>query len=172
MNRVFLISSAAYVEAELIAEFGRLPPAFLPLGNRRLFVHQHASLTAAGHRILLSIPEDFAPEPTDAALLAKLGIKVVRVPPGLTLGQSLVYVINITALAGHAFTVLHGKIMYLAHMSEPSFSAGPESLEVMMVGWDDIPWDEIAFTTVELTLQRFFQDRRRGQFAFHCADIP
>ncbi len=108
MNRVFLISSAAYVEAELIAEFGRLPPAFLPLGNRRLFAHQHASLAAAGHRILLSIPEDFTPEPTDAALLVKLGIEVVRVPPGLTLGQSLVYVINITALAGHAFTVLHG----------------------------------------------------------------
>ena len=29
------------------------------------------------------------------------------------------------------------QIMYLAHLAEPSFSAGPESLEVMMVGWDE-----------------------------------
>ena len=44
MTSLLLISSAAYVEPELEAEFGRLPPAFLPLGNRRLFVHQRMAL--------------------------------------------------------------------------------------------------------------------------------
>lgn len=31
-----LITSAAYVDPELAAEFGRLPPAFLPVGHGRL----------------------------------------------------------------------------------------------------------------------------------------
>ena len=63
------------------------------------------------------------------------------------------------------------QIMYLAHMSEPSFSAGPESLEVMMVGWDEIPWDEIAFRTVKETLECYFADRRRGHYDIHQIDI-
>ena len=47
------------------------------------------------------------------------------------------------------------QIMYLAHLAEPSFSAGPESLEVMMVGWDEIPWDEIAFPSVTWALEQY-----------------
>ncbi len=107
-----LIASAAYCEPELVAEFGRLPPAFLPVGNRRLFVHQRALLPrASGRRALLSLPEDFAPDPADVALLDRLGIERVPVPLGLTLGQSLVYVINVAALARAAdrpLAVLHG----------------------------------------------------------------
>ena len=47
------------------------------------------------------------------------------------------------------------QIMYLAHLAEESFSAGPESLEVMLAGWDDIPWDDIAFPTVTWALQQY-----------------
>ncbi|MEO5770554.1 MAG: NUDIX hydrolase, partial [Burkholderiaceae bacterium] len=36
---------------------------------------------------------------------------------------------------------------------------------------DEVPWDEIAFRTVRETLQRFFEDRRRGVFDVHCAEI-
>jgi len=32
------------------------------------------------------------------------------------------------------------QIMYLAHLEDEAFSAGQESLEVMLAGWDDIPW--------------------------------
>lgn len=39
---MFLIMSGAYVGQELESEFGRIPPSFLPLGNRRLFQHQVA----------------------------------------------------------------------------------------------------------------------------------
>jgi hypothetical protein len=108
VNRLFLIASAAYVEPELAAEFGRLPPAFLPLGNRRLFEHQRAALGDTPGRLLLSLPEDFSPEPSDLRRLAELRIEVLTVPPGLTLGQSLVYVINVTATSGAGLSVLHG----------------------------------------------------------------
>ena len=47
------------------------------------------------------------------------------------------------------------QIMYLAHLAEPSFSAGPESLEVMMAGWDEIPWEEIAFPSVTWALEQY-----------------
>lgn len=47
------------------------------------------------------------------------------------------------------------QIMYLAHLREESFSAGPESLEVMLAGWDEIPWDDIAFPSVTWALEQY-----------------
>lgn len=37
----------------------------------------------------------------------------------------------------------------------PSFSAGPESLDVGLFGWDDIPWPDLAFPTVGWALRRW-----------------
>jgi len=105
---VSLILSAAYVEPELEAEFGRLPPAFLPLGNRRLYVHQRAAFGSEQGKIFLSLPEDFEPDASDLDELARMNIEVVQVPVGLTLGQSLIYVINITAISGSSLVILHG----------------------------------------------------------------
>lgn len=108
MNRVLIITAAAYTETELQAEFGRLPPAFLPIGNRRLFVHQHAAFRDSVSRVILSLPDSFAPSALDLELLDELGIEVVHVPEGLSLGQSVVYVINVTATAGAELAILHG----------------------------------------------------------------
>ena len=35
----------------------------------------------------------------------------------------------------------------------PHFAAGPESLEVALFAWDEIPWTEIAFPTVRWALE-------------------
>ena len=35
---------------------------------------------------------------------------------------------------------------------EPAFSAGPESLDVRLFTWDQIPWNEIAFPSVHWSL--------------------
>jgi hypothetical protein len=37
---MILITSAAYVNSEFQIEFGKIPPSFLPVGNKRLFEHQ------------------------------------------------------------------------------------------------------------------------------------
>ncbi len=103
-----LILSAAYVEPELEAEFGRIPPAFLPLGNRRLFVHQISAMRARAGRVYLSIPEDFELHSADLHKLDDEDIRLVRVPQGLTLGQSLIYTINVTATAGQRLSLLFG----------------------------------------------------------------
>lgn len=47
------------------------------------------------------------------------------------------------------------------------FAAGPESQEVALFREEDIPWDDIAFSTVTTTLTCFFDDRRKGHFPLH-----
>lgn len=47
------------------------------------------------------------------------------------------------------------QIMYIAHLETPEFSAGPESLEVMLAGWDEIPWEELAFPSVRWALEQY-----------------
>ena len=46
------------------------------------------------------------------------------------------------------------QVIYRARFAaEPRFGAGPESLEVGLFAWDDIPWDRIAFPTVRWALE-------------------
>lgn len=53
-------------------------------------------------------------------------------------------------------------LFYLATMTEPSFYAGEESLEVALFHEHEIPWNELAFPTVKQTLEWFFADRAAG----------
>ncbi|MEM6733023.1 MAG: NUDIX hydrolase, partial [Myxococcota bacterium] len=39
------------------------------------------------------------------------------------------------------------QIMYRATLANEDVSAGPESLEVGMFRWEEIPWDQLAFPT-------------------------
>ena len=106
--RILLIASGAYGETELEVEFGRIPPSFLPLGNKRLYEHQYAEFGQDKSRILLSVPESFVPDPMDLARLQALGIELIAVPEPLSLGASVVYVINVSAIAGIPLMLLHG----------------------------------------------------------------
>jgi ADP-ribose pyrophosphatase YjhB (NUDIX family) len=45
------------------------------------------------------------------------------------------------------------QLIYRATLSEPSFSAGEESLEVALFSWDEIPWEDLAFPTVHWMLR-------------------
>jgi len=62
-------------------------------------------------------------------------------------------------------------IYYRARLIDLDFAAGAESLEVRLFTEDTIPWDEIAFRTVALTLRLFFEDRARGQFGTHTPEL-
>jgi ADP-ribose pyrophosphatase YjhB (NUDIX family) len=44
------------------------------------------------------------------------------------------------------------QMIYCAKLASPVFSAGPESLEVKLFGFDEVPWDDIAFPTVHWML--------------------
>ena len=56
------------------------------------------------------------------------------------------------------------QMIYRASLSKPVFSAGPESAEVALFDWDEIPWNEIAFPTVHWALNHFQQVRGRSGF--------
>ena len=44
------------------------------------------------------------------------------------------------------------QMIYRASLASPEFSAGPESLDVQLFSFNDIPWDDIAFPTVHWML--------------------
>ena len=43
--------------------------------------------------------------------------------------------------------------------------AGPESLEVMLAGWDDVPWKELAFPSVKWALDAYRATEGQTGFA-------
>lgn len=103
-----LITAGAYIGPELAAEFGSLPPAFLPVGNRRLHVYQTEELKGRFDRIIMSLPDDFSPDPHDLALLAAGGVELIFVPRGLSLPASILYVVAEANIEDGPFAVLHG----------------------------------------------------------------
>jgi ADP-ribose pyrophosphatase YjhB (NUDIX family) len=62
-------------------------------------------------------------------------------------------------------------VFFRARLLDLEFRAGAESLEVALFEEARIPWKEIAFRTVGLTLRHWFADRSRGATAFHAEDV-
>ncbi len=62
-------------------------------------------------------------------------------------------------------------LFYRARLLDTVFNPGPETIEARLFRQDDIPWADLAFRTVKLTLERYFADRESGQFGVHFADI-
>jgi ADP-ribose pyrophosphatase YjhB (NUDIX family) len=62
-------------------------------------------------------------------------------------------------------------LMFRARLLDLDFGPGLESLEVQLFDETQIPWDKLAFRTVEGTLRAYFQDRRNGGYGFHIGDI-
>lgn len=53
-------------------------------------------------------------------------------------------------------------IFYRASLLDIDFEPGAESLEVKLFTEQEIPWDDLAFPTIERTLRWFFEDMGRG----------
>jgi ADP-ribose pyrophosphatase YjhB (NUDIX family) len=62
-------------------------------------------------------------------------------------------------------------VVYRARLLDLDFSAGEETLEARLFGEAEIPWEEIAFRTIAMTLRHYFTDRRAGAFLFHTGDL-
>ncbi|MGI9026311.1 MAG: NUDIX hydrolase [Burkholderiaceae bacterium] len=62
-------------------------------------------------------------------------------------------------------------LFYRADLVDTAFTPGEESLEVQLFDEADIPWDELAFRTVSMTLRHFFEDRARGRFELHTGAV-
>ena len=75
--------------------------------------------------------------------------------------------INVTYI-GQIYT------LYLAELLDLDFGPGPESLEVELMTEQQIPWKELAFPTVKLSLQDYFAARKSGNFEMrtHNLKVP
>jgi len=62
-------------------------------------------------------------------------------------------------------------LFYRARLLDLEFKPGAESLEVALFEEASVPWQQVAFRTVGLTLRHWFADRARGAFGFHSEDV-
>ncbi|MDE2416984.1 MAG: NUDIX hydrolase [Burkholderiales bacterium] len=62
-------------------------------------------------------------------------------------------------------------LFYRARLTSDQFSPGHETIEARLFAENEVPWDDIAFRTVKETLERYFADRRSGDFGVHTIDI-
>ena len=62
-------------------------------------------------------------------------------------------------------------LFYRAMLTSDQFSPGFETMEAKLFAEADIPWDEIAFRTVKVTLEKYFSDKDKGSFGVHEVDI-
>ena len=70
--------------------------------------------------------------------------------------------------------VLHADqvhVMFRARLPKPEFGPGAESLEVMLCDEQAIPWQDIAFRSVDYALRRYLEDRRAGLEQHHFTAI-
>lgn len=106
---MIVITSADYIKQDLQVEFGAIPPSLLPLGNKRLYEFQVDSLRDAfDDRITLSLPQNYKISEQDFKRFEELDVDIVFVPEGISLAESLLYVINSKGCYQESIKVLHG----------------------------------------------------------------
>ena len=62
-------------------------------------------------------------------------------------------------------------VFYRAELAEPTFGPSIESTEVKLFNEADIPWDQLAFPVVQMVLDQFLHDRKKGQYEVIREDI-
>ena len=62
-------------------------------------------------------------------------------------------------------------VMFRATMRSAQHAAGIESLETRLYDEAEIPWDQIAFSSMHFALQRYLEDRRQGTAGLHFHDL-
>lgn len=84
-----LIASGAYVGMEIAAEYGNIPPAFLPFGHGRLFECQVRALQSCSDRLVLTVPDSYQIDASDAAWLDAHGVEVLLTSADISLSESI-----------------------------------------------------------------------------------
>lgn len=133
---MILITSAAYVNSEFQTEFGRLPPSFLPVGNRRLFEHQIDSLRKhfPSESLAISLPHSYHMAEKDSRYLLRHGVQTIRSDDGLDLASAVATALDqLTPFTG-VLRILHGDTLV---------TELPQALDVigMVRTTEDYPWE-------------------------------
>ena len=157
---IVLINSGAYVEPELRAEFGPLPPAFLPVGLQRLYELQARALAPLGAELVLTLPESMALPDWDAARLKALGVTVLRSPDRLSLGQALMHTLASLGFDSRPLRMLHGDTL----VSDTDL--GAEDAVCVTTGSDGYRWGHVREEDGRV-VEAFGPDKASGQEGLH-----
>lgn len=135
---MIIINSAAYVIPEFRAEFGKIPPCLLPIGNRKLIEYQVPMLRkTCSERIYVSLPEGYELTIDEAQIFSTLDIVPTYVPAQLTLAEALLYVLNTVTdqdAINDPLRLLHGDTL---------LDSIPSDLDIVAVATsdDDYNWE-------------------------------
>ena len=114
---MILIASGAYLQGEFASEIGLLPPSFLPIGNRRLYENQIDFLRQDNKEeaqdTYISLPLSYQVDLFDLKKLKQLSVEIIRVPDGLSLGDSILFCWNACDKHYQNLTLLHGDTLFL-----------------------------------------------------------
>jgi hypothetical protein len=168
MRPVVLINSGSYLPQELSAEFGPLPPTFLPVGMGRLYELQLESVSVLAGDVYLSLPDSFQVPDWDAERLSALGVNILRTPDGVDIGPALLTALAAIGFADRPLHILHGDTLVT------NLDASAEDALAVARGADGYRWavalqtqgKVTRITTPELVEDPADQLRVTGYFAF------
>ncbi|MCS7204419.1 MAG: NUDIX hydrolase [Leptospiraceae bacterium] len=64
-------------------------------------------------------------------------------------------------------------LLFLARLLDLDFHPGPETLITQLFSIDEIPWDEIAFTSVKYALKTYIEDKKKSRLDYtHLGIYP
>ena len=163
---MIIITSSAFCEREFEAEFGALPPVFLPIGNRRLFELQIVRLKRdlPDQKILITLPIDFEISEFDQELLRNSNICVGKFEKTMPLSKVLISLIEEQISESEPVYILHGDtlmedfpadkdVIYLAQTSDSHSWEFEEKVELGLRG--DIWCGFFSFSSRDLILAQF-----------------
>ncbi|MBF7060340.1 capsular biosynthesis protein [Campylobacter volucris] len=105
---MIFIMSAAYCSSDFELEFGKIPPSFLPLGNKRLYEYQINLFKNIDDNIIIALPKSFKISKYDFQKIVSFGVKISYIPDNLSLGEALVYAINMNSPINETLYIFHG----------------------------------------------------------------
>lgn len=63
------------------------------------------------------------------------------------------------------------QLIYLADLERPEFGSSEETLESRLFHEDEIPWDQLAFTTIRNALKFYFADQGQNHFPLRHIEL-
>lgn len=112
---MILITSSAYLLSEFQAEFGKIPPCMIPLGNRKLIEHQVTAMrNHFGDDIYVSLPASYELLNSDKKVLEALKVKPIYVPDDFNLSEAILFCLTMADDDGLAIKVAYGDTFFSA----------------------------------------------------------
>lgn len=138
MDKIAIIASSAFVREGLSAEFGRIPPCLLPLGNDHLLYHQVELMKNFADQIFVSLPNNYKLHNEDISRIYGLGVQIVYTDPRHDIGNALISIISSIGIYDAQLYVIYGDTLFtdLSLFPVDTISVHPK--------WGEYTWGDLG----------------------------